>query len=455
MRTGTKFGGKMRSFKMFFCGVLLTGLLSSAAFADTKTTAVAVSAAGDFSSGSHVTVTVDSPRTLTEDLVPAGSDMTVVSRGKYFYRMERSGANNITKFDINDPKTPVWQFSTEGSETGSNPHDLVFASDTTAFLLRYGSDRAWIVNPSASKAENFKTGEINFSDYADNDGKPEMNSGVVVGHKLFVTLQRIDYSGGWGNSVYNQSFVAVINLDTGSEINTGMGDAGLKGIALPMENPGVIQYLPATGMIYVQCFGQYNRNYTGGIAIIDPDSYESAILVDDGTSNDHPFGAVTGMVIVSAVKGYFVGYNAWGNNNLYSFNPSSFISSPVPVQGFEGKNISALEPSSLDRKGMVWVSTSDLNPETYNLGNPSIRIINSGTDRIDQTISTKLVAQKFAFCEGVPGGSSPGTDSGDSGGGCFISSLSGMSGLKWFGAGFIMILTSLSALLEALKKDRK
>lgn len=442
----------MKLFKLALTSVLLTCAFESACFADTKFTAVATSAATDFSSGSHITVTGDKPGTLTEDLVPAGSDMTVVSRGKYFYRMERSGANNITKFDINDPKTPLWQYSTEGSETGSNPHDLVFATDSTAFLLRYGSSRAWIVNPAASKQENFKTGEIDLSAYADMDGKPEMNSGVIVGNKLFVTLQRIDFTGGWGNFVYNQAYIAVINLNTGTEIDTKTGGDGVKGIALPMENPGVIQYLPETGMIYVQCFGQYNKKYTGGITIIDPETYEAAVLVDDGTQSDHPFGAVTGMVIVSPYKGYFVGYNSWGNNNLYKFNPASFISAPVPVSGFEGKNISGLEPSSLDKKGMVWVSTSDLDTATYNLGNPSIKIINSATDSIDQTISTKLVAQKFVFCDGVPGGSSSGSESEDSGGGCFISSVSDMSGLKWIGAGLFMLLVSVSAVVESLKK---
>lgn len=435
----------MKLFRHALSAALISVMLQSACFADSKFTAVAAGAATDFSSGAHTTITGEKPRTMTENLVPSGSDLTVVSKGRYFYRMERSGANNITKFDINEPEKPLWQYSTEGSETGSNPHDLIFATDSLAYLLRYGSSQAWLIDASASKEENFLKGSIDLSSYADKDGKPEMNSGVMVGNRLFVTLQRIDFSGGWGKYVYNQAYVAVFDASTGKEIDTKKGGAGLKGIALPLENPGAIQFVSSTGMIYVQCFGQYNKNYTGGIAMIDPDNYESAVLVDDGPG----IGAVTGMVIVSPYKGYFVGYSGWGNNNLFKFNPASLTSAPVSVPGFEGKNISGLEPSSLDGKGMVWVGTSDLNPATYNLDNPSIKVLDSGTDQIDEAFSTKLVAQKIVFCDGIPGGSSGSSE----GSGCFISS-SLMPGGQMAGSVFLIGIAFFAAFSSFLTGKR-
>lgn len=423
---------------------IASGFLHPAFSAESKFTAVATGAAADFSSGSHLTVAGSSPRTLTQDLLPSGSDMTGVSKGKYFYRMERSGANNITKFNISEPGKAIWQYSTEGAETGSNPHDLVFLTDNLAYLIRYGSSRIWLVDTTATKQENFKIGEIDLSAYADEDGKPEINSGVIIGNRLFVTIQRINFSGGWGNFVYNQSYVAVFNASTGSEINTGKGEYGLKGIALPMENPGSIQYLKETGMLYVQCSGQYNKKYTGGITVIDPENFESAVLIDDGSESSHPYGAVTGMVVVSPTKGYFVGYNGWGNNNLFRFNPSSFTAAPVAVSGFGGKNISALEPTSLDRNGYVWLATSDLDPATYNLSNPSIRVIDSSSDQVDESISTKLVVQKIIFCDGVQGGGDSSDDS--SGGSCFISSIDGIkSPISWLVTAFVMILLAISA----------
>ncbi|RPJ79604.1 MAG: hypothetical protein EHJ94_07895, partial [Deltaproteobacteria bacterium] len=206
-------------------------------------TAVIVSAAGDYSSGAHSVVSVDpvgGPRTITQNLVPSGSDMTVAAYGEYFYRMERSGANNITKFHVAQPASPVWQYSTEGDETGSNPHDLIFVNESKAYLLRFGSSTLWIVNPSATSEAGFKIGEIDLSVYADGDGNPEMHSGAIVGDFLYVTLQRIDFSGGWGNYIYHTPWVAVFKTSDDTEVDTGKGDGTRKGIPLPMENPGAI-----------------------------------------------------------------------------------------------------------------------------------------------------------------------------------------------------------------------
>jgi hypothetical protein len=89
----------------------------SAHSAETQTAVVATVAA-DWSSGAHSAISVDptgGPRTAQNELLPTISDITVSAYGKYFYRMERSGANNVAKFDINEPQTVIWQFSTEGA----------------------------------------------------------------------------------------------------------------------------------------------------------------------------------------------------------------------------------------------------------------------------------------------------------------------------------------------------
>ena len=67
--------------------------------------------------------------------------------------------------------------------------------------------------------------------------------------------------------------------------------------------------------------------YTGGIAAIDPETYLPKMVVDDdvldGEEMTHPCGAVRGMAIASTENGYFVGYNGWGDNTLYRFNPTT------------------------------------------------------------------------------------------------------------------------------------
>ncbi|HHJ34581.1 MAG TPA: hypothetical protein ENJ87_02335, partial [Gammaproteobacteria bacterium] len=155
----------------------------------TDANAIIATVAADFSSGAHSVISKDGngDRISLNELLPTASDITVAAFRKNFYRIERAFAgNNITKFSSSDPQTPVWQFSTNdaGSAILSNPHDMVFVSETKAYVLRYGTSTAWIVNPSAQTEAEFKTGELDLSAYADADGVPEMDSGVVVDGRL-------------------------------------------------------------------------------------------------------------------------------------------------------------------------------------------------------------------------------------------------------------------------------
>lgn len=410
-----------KTMKRFLCGffttmmfLALTGILYGA-----DQSAVIVTADSGYTSGAHTVISVDpvgGPRQSYTNLIPTGSDLTVAAYGRHFYRIERSNANNITKFSISDPSAPVWQWSTEGTESGSNPHDLIFVNATKAYLLRYGSTRAWIVNPSAIAESDFKTGEIDLSRYSDGDGFPEMHSGVIVNGNLFITLQRVDTSGGWGNFVYNTPYVAVIDTVTDQEIDTGQGAGNLIGIPLPMENPGAIQYLSENNTIYVQGVGQYDTAYTSGIATINPLTYETSFLLDDGDAASHPYGAISGMLIASATKGYFIGYAGWGNNTLYTFDPSSANPTGTAVSGFNNISIAGMEGGVyLDKNDMLWVC---------NQTHARVDILNVDTDQIDESVSTGLNPLKVVFVDGKVGSDPDEDDDDDSG--CFIQTAAGM-----------------------------
>ncbi|MBW1893582.1 MAG: hypothetical protein JRI91_07800 [Deltaproteobacteria bacterium] len=406
---GKMTGASMASFYTVFFIFLVLSLPAHAAVTQT---AVVAMAAADYSSGAHTTVSVEpvgGPRTLQENLVPSGSDLTVVAYGKYFYRMERSGAQNVTKFDINSPATAIWQFSTEGSEIDTYAHDLVFASETKAYLLRNRSPILWIVNPSATTEAEFKIGEIDMSAYADEDGNPEMHSGVIVDGLLFITLQRFNPTV-WPVT-YSTPWVAVFDTTDDSEVDTGQGDGTRLGIPLPLENPGAIQYLEDNDTVYVQGTGQYTAD-ASGIATINPSTYASALILD---AADHAFGAISGMVIISPSKGYFVGYAGWGDNTLYSFNPSDADPIGTPISGLENLSIGGTETGAyLDQNRMLWVCTS-----TFTAA--SIVVLNTSDDSIDETIATSLVPLKVAFSQDDTDeihASDPDNDSG-----CFIGNL--------------------------------
>lgn len=360
--------------------------------------AVIATVAPDYSSGAHSVASVDpkwGPRTIQNNLLPTISDITVRAKGRYFYRIERYMSDNITKFDITNPAAPIWQFSTmSGADVeSSNPQDMIFVSSRYAYVPRYGSTKAWRVDLQATDQSQFRKGQLDLSAYADSDGLPEMVSGVIAEGKVFIVMQRLNRDAGYVPS--NKPYVAVFDAKTRQEIDTGKGSGGLKGIPLPVRNPQGITYLKENNTIYVQGVGAYpgfghpKYEYTGGIAKIDPKTYEVAMVVDDGTAASHPYGPISGMAIVSATKGYFVKYEGWGNNTLYSFNPTTG-KNRKKIDAVSNLNIAGLEASGspVDKNRMLWVSDA-----TYG----RIIILDTETDAVVETLGTGLNPQKVVF----------------------------------------------------------
>ena len=379
--------GKLKFLFIFFVlSFLICGINPIVGFAvEEIQKAVIATAASDWSSGAISIVDVDTFQ-ATNNLLPSESDITVCAYGKYFYQIGRYGLDWVKKVDISDLDNPIWESSTmddNDTVSSSNPHALVFVNATKAYLLRYGTNTAWIVNPSASSCGEFKIGTLDLSAYDDGDGSPEMTNGIVVGDKVFILLQRLDRNNNWKPL---DAYVAVFNATTDQEIDTGKGENGLKGIKLPVKNPGSIQYVD--GKIYVQAVGKWYGEYTGGIVSIDPTTYEVKLILDDGNDTYHPYGRISGMIIVNATKGYFVGYAGWGDNTLYSFNPSNGTVYG-PVSGLQHINIAGMENGgAVDKYGRVWVTDAT---------NHQIVILNATDDSIITTIDTELNPQKVVF----------------------------------------------------------
>jgi hypothetical protein len=273
-------------------------------------------------------------------------------------------------------------------DTTSNPHGLVFVNSEKAYLFRYDTTKAWIVNPSTTTESEFKVGQLDLTSYADADGIPEMESGVIVDGKLFIILQRLDRNSNW---VPNTAYVAVFNTTTDAEIDTEIDNPdNVLGIPLDIRNPFAIQYLAENDTIYVQGSGYFfgTPEYTGGIVSINPDTYETNMVLDDGL----PYGNITGMAIVSETKGYFVGYAGWGDNTLYAFDPSTGTVGDA-VSGLEHKNIAGMESGIYtDKNNMLWVC---------NQTDARVDILNTTDDTIDESVSTNLNPLKVVFCSDV------------------------------------------------------
>ncbi len=390
-----------RVLGLLVAAVLLSWSVTTVGFAGLTQTGVVATAASDWSSGATSVISVDpvgGPRTVRNNILPTISDISVVAFGKYFYRIERFNADNVSKFDIAAPSVPIWQFSTKDKgETGSsNPHDLVFLNSQKAYLIRYGAKTAWIVNPSATKESQFKIGQLDLSAYGGDDGIPDMTAGVIADNKLFIILQRLEEY-----CPTQTAYVAVFDLHTDSEIDTGRGRNGLMGIPLPIRNPQTIQYLPEVDKIYIQGAGAFpgicsqDQEYTGGIVSLNPKTYATTMVLDDGNASNHPYGSISGMLVASPQKGYFVGYAKWGDNTLYRFNPASgAVAGAVP--NFQHINISGMESGTyLDKNKMLWVC---------NQSDHEVDILNTVSNVIDERVPTQLNPLKVAYCNqnGIP-----------------------------------------------------
>jgi len=355
--------------------------------------AVVSCSAPDFGSGVHAILDVEKPRAIKDNLLSTISDIKMAAHGAFFYRIARFNGDSVTKFAASAPATPIWQYSTmddQDSVATSNPQSMIFASSTKAYIPRFGSDKMWVVNPETTTEAGFKTDSVDLSAYADADGLPEMTQGVVVNGKLFLILQRLDQDNGWTPQT---AYLAVIDTATNAEIDTKTDSGNLKGIPLPVKNPWNIVY--KNGKVYVNGVGSYPSwdgtpaDYSGGIVSVDPSNYEVKMIVDDGDDTTHPYGNISGVTVVSATKGYFISYAGWGDNALYSFNPTTGAVAENPIAAFSGgTNITAL---NVDGAGMLWVASNT------SAGGGVMTIINPADDSVDQVQKLNLNPQGIAF----------------------------------------------------------
>ncbi len=316
------------------------------------------------------------------------SDITVDANGGDYYRLGRFGQDNLTKWNIENPGVVQWQYSVRSeAESSANPYDLVFASDTKAYLVRYDSAIVWIVNPQATTEDEFKIGEIDLSAYDDGDGIPELSGGIIVDGKLFIMAQRLSREAG-SFAPENTSYLIVIDTETDTEIATGQGEDGFNGIALTGRNPGSIAYVDNVGLLVQSTGGYFPESFLGGIEKVDTETYETTLLIDDGDDENHPYGLITNLAVIDDQKAYFIGYAAWQDTSLYPFNPSTGEVGEViaQYQGIDMRGITA-GPS-----GKLWVSVADQ-------ADPRVSLLDPQTNTEVAQIKTLLNPTTVVFVE--------------------------------------------------------
>ena len=377
---------------------------------DTEEKVVVSTAAADFSSGAHAVIGTESPYDALTELNPDVSNLAVRARGADFFRFNRD-THTVAKYDIENPETPVWEHSLDD---GANPHDLVFLSDSKAYLLQYQKDNGLIVDPSAAEAGQFVTNTtaLDLSAYANDtssdadgyDAVPQMQSGVVVGDRAYLVMQRLidDPEGGF-SKIQETAYVAVFDTRTNTEIDTNPNTDGLKGIKLAVRNPGHIVHDEANNQLVIGAAGDYEpassdeNSTSGGVETInladtdcsDGSCYSTNQILDDSQG----IGEVMGIAVADADTAYAIGYKGWGDSGLYAFNPQDGTletenGSPKAIANLSGTNLGdiAMSPS-----GKLWVGVGDSN-------DPGLTVIDPNDHSVVvERISTTLNPGSIAF----------------------------------------------------------
>lgn len=356
---------------------------TSASFTDVG---VIATASSDFQSGAVELVDLNATDlTATGGYFETLSDIAVVGGEQNYYRLGRFSIDTIQKVEIENPGVEQWQYSAlQAGESGSaNPKDLVIASPTKAYLLRYGKAEALIVDPSATNEADFVTGTLDLSAYAPANGPlPRMTQGLIVSGKLFIAMQRLDEN----FKPVNDGYVAVFDTATDTEIDTNPGAEGLNGIPLIGRNPNEILYQPGIG-IMVQSDGQYGgfggpRELTGGIDVISLADYSVTQLVDDTEQTEQ----ITGLAVASDTQAYFISYAGFGNTSIISFNPSA-PSTLEAVASLSGGDYRAL---AISPDNNLWVADASASM-------PGVRVVETAGNAEIDFIMTTLLPIDIAF----------------------------------------------------------
>ena len=265
----------------------------------------------DYSTGSSSVIRLDGSYTTEIDVASIHSDAVSRHYNNLVYVVNKLGGDNIQVLDPASSFSTLRQFSVGN---GSNPQDIAFLSDSKAYVTRYDTNELWVVNPSTG----VHTGTVDLSTLADSDGLCEMDKMIIIDDRLFVCIQRLDRNYYWLPS--GTSYIAVVDCDADTLLDTDPGQAGIQPIELSYTNPfSNIQYNPFINRLYVSCVGSWGVN-DGGVEIINHETLQSEGLL---FTESNAGGDINDVEIFSASLGYAIVTNSSFNTDLISFNPAT------------------------------------------------------------------------------------------------------------------------------------
>jgi len=267
----------------------------------------------DYSTGSSSVIHLDGKYTTERNVESICSDAVARFYDGLVYVVNRMGCDNIQVLDPSDGFSTVRQFSVG---TGSDPHDIVFASGTKAYVSRGNDTELLIVDPSSGS----HLGTVDLSRFSDADGIPEMDCMILVGDFLFVSIQRLDRNNYW--LAVPPSYLAVIDTRADTLYDCDPATPGLQSVELSGTDPfGELHFDPYAGLLYFTCVGWWGMQ-DGGVELVDPSTLESiGFLLTKPAAG----GYINDVVVFSPTIGYAVVTNASFHNLLVQFDPATGI----------------------------------------------------------------------------------------------------------------------------------
>jgi hypothetical protein len=358
------------------------------------------SVASDYSSSQVAIGSIIGDRSARQGLLPqAESNFTISTYENNLYHIGKNKIDTISRYDTTQSvSNSEWTYGANHDDEGSaNTYTLVQQNATNGYLIRYGSTFVLQVDPSAMLEENFVKAKIDLSAYTFPGSKyPRMVDAVITDNKLFVAMQRLD---GWATQ---QAYIAVIDLDTNTEIDTDTQQDGLKGI--PLNATNTFTLVEHNGQLYAAGRGGYNSD-TGGLDKIDASTYAVTSLIDensfpqlinfsdDDISKNDSYYHVLDVAVVSDQLAYAVlniemGYTTI-ETKIAMINPSTqaltLLSEPSAINGKEISDI------NIDANDRLWLGIA-------NADAPGILVMDTDTNTISgDFIPLDMPAQRIEF----------------------------------------------------------
>lgn len=320
----------------------------------------------DYQSGAVVIGNIIGDRSVAQKILTKNkSDYTISTSNNYMYHIGKNGIDEISLFKSTESfDNPIWTYSAnDDGDSSANPYKVIQISDTKAYVIRYGSNNLWEIDPSAKNAYDFVTKRIDLSAY--NNGAstaPYMNDAVYYNGYLFVMMQRLDED--WSPS--EPAYIAVIDITNNQEVDVDPQTDGLQGIKLTITNTWSSDL--HNGILYVAGRGDFGSN-SGGLDKIDLTTYQVTNLFNANTlaftdlNNivDDTYFHILDVAVVDDQTAY-VQINietGWSTDYslIYPFNPSQqTVAAPLNISGMYQKEIAGI---SIDPNNRLWIGVAD------------------------------------------------------------------------------------------------